>query len=54
MTKYINAWCIVHYTTQDFEAVIDIGQLHLGLMGSKSCHLGPLFFTFAWARVNRV
>ena len=44
MTINDNDWCTVHYTTQDFTAMPEIGQLHKAL-GSKSCHLG-LFFYF--------
>ena len=53
MTIKANAWCTVHYTTQNFKAIPEIGQLHNGL-GSQSCHFGPFFFTFALARVYRV
>ena len=39
MTIKAVAWCTVHYTTQDFTAISEIGQLHKGLR-SKSCHFG--------------
>ena len=53
MTIYVNAWCAVHYTTQDFTVISEIGQLHKKL-GSRSCHFGLFFSTFAWARVFMV
>ena len=43
MTIKVNAWCAVHYTTLDFTAISEIGQLHKGLV-SKSCHFELLFF----------
>ena len=49
MTISANAWCSVHYTTQDFTEISEIDQLHKGL-GSKICPfvLGLLLiFTFA-------
>ena len=61
--------CLVHctvcslYTTNDFSAIPEIGQLHKEL-GSKSCHSGFLFFFFyfrlgpciyrVWCRVRRL
>ena len=35
MTIKANAWCTVHYTTQDFIAISEIGQLHKGLEFKK-------------------
>ena len=48
-----NAWCPVHYTAQDFTAMVQIGQLHKRL-GSKCCHFrlfilispGPVYIGF--------
>ena len=45
--------CTVHYITQEFTAINEIGQLHKGLR-SKNCNLRPFFFTFARARVHTV
>ena len=39
MAMYANAGCTVHYATQDFTAITEIGQLHKGL-GSKGVILG--------------
>ena len=39
MTIYVDVWCAVYCTTQDFKALSEIGQLQKGLR-SKSCHLG--------------
>ena len=44
MTIKANAWCTVHYTTQDSTALLEIGQLH-NRLGSKGCHFG--FFLFS-------
>ena len=52
MTIKADAWCTVHYTTQDFTAISEVGQLHERL-GSKSCHFkvlslspGPVYLGF--------
>ena len=42
MTISANAWCTVHYTTQDLTETTEIGQLYKGLR-SKSCHFVPCF-----------
>ena len=43
MTIQASAWCTVHYTTQDFTAIPEIGQIHKGLE-AESCHSELLFF----------
>ena len=45
MTILTIAWCTVHYTTQDFTEIPEMGRLHKGL-GSKSCHFGLYIFYF--------
>ena len=41
MTVEANAWCTVHYTTQNFTEIPEIGHLHKGL-GSKT-QFWPVF-----------
>ena len=53
MTIQTNTWCTVHYATQDFTPICEIGR-YIKDWEQKVFILDFLVFTFTWARVYRI